>query len=267
MGERDRLTLTLHGLDEFNQDVDGEVFARKLFKFMQGLAEADIAANGARRHRFLISDLKKNTATATVREQVTNGRERPRSGIDYYENGLLAIYNDAPAARQLPRSFVKYVVDINKDVGKTFPFGEIKREFTGTVIRIDEILEKRARRVLEDINRNTNGILSFYRGTAYGSFDGVLLLLDSLSGAERAVLVLTAGGKRINCNISGVDDEQLRRAWKRRCVVQGTAHYGGASGLPESVDVRHIRTIEAPGALDAWKGAFEIPAPEDDAWA
>ena len=106
MSDADELTLTIHGLDVFNRDVDGELFARKFFKFMQGIAEADTAANGKRRHKFLISDLKKNTATASVREQVVTGTEQTKSSFDFFEDGLSAIYEDAPRARSLPLHIV-----------------------------------------------------------------------------------------------------------------------------------------------------------------
>jgi hypothetical protein len=59
MGEYRELTLTLHGLDQHNQDVDGEVFARKFTAFMRGLGKSDAFANEGRWHKFLISDLRK----------------------------------------------------------------------------------------------------------------------------------------------------------------------------------------------------------------
>ena len=93
-----------------------------------------------------------------------------------------------------------------------------------------------------------------------------MLLLDSLAGAHRAVLVLTAGGKQINCDIARVDDDDLRKAWKRRCVVHGLAHYSGKTGLPELLDISAIRTIESSGAIQAWQGAFDLPAPDDSIW-
>lgn len=267
MSDADELTLTIHGLDVFNRDVDGELFARKFFKFMQGIAEADTAANGKRRHKFLISDLKKNTATASVREQVVTGTEQTKSSFDFFEDGLSAIYEDAPRARSLPRAFVKYVLDINKDVGQDFAKGEIKRKSTGKVIYIDEFLEARARKVLADINRSTTGAIPFYKGVAYGAFDGELRILDSLGGHEKAVLVLTAGGSQINCSISGASDDELRLAWKRRCIVNGLAHYDGESGLPVRLDIRSIQPLDqnAPAIKD-WRGAFDIPAPDDNNW-
>jgi len=267
MSEGDWLTLTLHGLDAFNKDVDGEVFARKLFKFMQGLAAADEAANGKRRHKFLIADLKKNTATAAVREQTVVGFEEAESSFNFYEDGLSAIYEDAARARDLPHKFVKYVLDINKDVGADFVRGEIKRQSTGKVIHIDEFLEQRARKVLDDINRRTTGALPLYRGIAHGQFDGVLQVLDSREGQDRAVLVLTAGGKQVSCAISQAPEEQLRAAWKRRCLVYGVAHYNGESGLPARIDITHVEPIDHDvPPITQWKGAFDLPLPDDDNW-
>lgn len=118
----------------------------------------------------------------------------------------------------------------------------------------------------EDINRQTRGTLPLYLGTAFGSFDGVLLLLDSLAHSQRAVLVLTAGGKEIDCTITGVDDEEIRKAYKRRCVVKGLAHYGGGSGLPERLDIREIEVVESAPGLDTCRGAFNLPAPDDEIW-
>lgn len=262
--EREELTLTIHGLDIFNGDVDGEVFARKFFKFMQGLAEADKATNGSRALSYLITDLARNTATARVREQITQRDTGARSGIEFYAAGVQAIYEDAPSARQLPRQLVKYVLDVTTDVGKGFARGEIKRTGSDNVIWIDEHLRKNAKSVLADINRASSGALPFFAGTAHGSFDGTLRLLDALHGGERAVLVLTAGGKQIDCDISAVEPGTAGAAYKKRCVVFGTAHYDGQTGLPSTIVARMITPVEA-GDLKRWGGAFEANE-SDEGW-
>ncbi len=138
MVDRDELTLTIHGLDVFNKDVDGEVFARKFFKFMQGLAEADRATNGTRALRYLIADLNKTTATARVREQEANADvPQINSGIGYYVYGVQHIYEDSVVARSLPSRFVKFVIEIANDAGDTFEPGEIKRGATTIPINAD----------------------------------------------------------------------------------------------------------------------------------
>lgn len=264
MADREELTLTLYGLDAFNGDVDGEVFSRKFFKFMQGLSVADAATNGTRSLHYLISDLNKNTATAKVREQTARVGVEIKSGIAYYADGVKHIYEDSVVARTLPREFVKYVLDVAKDAGNSFARGEIKRN--DNVIAIDAFLESRARGVLADINRAKSGAVPFYQGTAHGSFDGTLLLLDALKGANRAVLVLTAGGRNIECDISLVPSEKAAAAFKRRCVVIGTAQYDGVSPLPIKITATDIEPVEAGEGLTRWVGAFERGSDEEDDW-
>lgn len=265
MADREELTLTLYGLDAFNRDVDGEVFARKFFKFMQGLAEADTATNGKRSLKYLISDLNKNTATAKVREQAVRVDEGvPKSGIAFYEAGVQQIYNDSVAARSLPQRFVKYVLDVANDAGNSFAKGEIKHG--ATIVPIDHLLESRARGILKDINRAKTGTLPFYVGTAHGSFDGTLLLLDALKGGDRAVLVLTAGGRQIECDIASVPSERAAAAFKKRCTVFGTAHYDGVSPLPIKIAATDIVPVDGGDGLERWVGAFQRSPDDDEDW-
>jgi hypothetical protein len=120
---------------------------------------------------------------------------------------------------------------------------------------------------LADINRSTTGELPLYKGVAHGAFDGELQVLDVLGGHSRAVLVLTAGGKQVRCVVANAPEEEVRAAWKRRCIVHGIAHYNGESGLPEEIDIRSIVPVrqDAP-PFSNWRGAFEIPIPDDDGW-
>lgn len=266
MAENEELTLTIRGLPQHNEAVDGEVFAAELKRFMRGLAASDVATNGKRRLKYFIADLKKNTATASIREQVMDAPALTRSGLTYYGDCLEAIYNDAPAARQFDHEVVKSIVDLNIGVGKKFDGGQVARRSSGMVILIDEFLEKRARRVLEDIERAAAGTVPFYKGRAFGAFDGKLLELNALTAEEKAVLVLTAGGKRIECVTIGVDPEKLRRAWKRRCIVSGTAHYSGEGGLPERIDATDVDVVEPGEGLGRWRGAFSGLSPDDTNW-
>ena len=264
MAEREELTLTIYGFDAFNGDVDGEVFARKFFKFMQGLKEADKAANGTRALRYLIADLNKNTATAKIREQNTYADTGIKSGITYYVTGLQYIYEDSTVARTLPRAFVKYILDVANEAGETFVRGEIKRN--DTVIPIDAILQARARSVLADINRATSGIVPLYQGTAHGSYDGTLLLLDAQGGGQRALLELTAGGRKIECDMHLIDRDKAATAYKRRCTIVGVAHYDGISPLPIKIDAMDVMPIEAGEGLGRWLGAFERTEEQDEDW-
>lgn len=273
MDKRLELTLTIHGLDEYNQDVDGEVFARKLGAFVRGLAAADKAANGKRVFKFLLTDLSKNTATASLREQVAVKGSRRGSGLSYYVAGVEAIYDNTPRAKDLPAAFVREVVALNKGVGHTFSFGEIKSN-ENFAIRVDEFLESRAEAILSSINHD-EGLLSEtdragFSGVAFVSLDGVLKAVDLRGVTQKAALVLTAGGKQIECVVNTLAVSKLRDALDRRVTVYGRAHYEGASGLPTRLDVRDVRIF--PERTDAdlarWRGHFRIPADasEEDVW-
>ena len=139
MERRIELTLTLHGLEAYNEDVDGEVFARKLGAFLRGIKHSDITVNGGkRRHKLLLTQLSKNTATASVREQVYVGGLPPASGMEFYENALDAVYHKRREARNLPFKVLKDIVALNTGAGHTFKFGEFKSN-RGNIIRIDEV--------------------------------------------------------------------------------------------------------------------------------
>jgi hypothetical protein len=259
-----KLTLTIHGLEAFHGDVDGEVFAEKFSAFIHGLAAADKAANGERRHKFVISDLVKNTATATVSERGYKSGVFSRSGIAFYEAGLDEIRLDTPAARLLPLELVQSVATLNRGVHKKFEFGEIKGE-GANVIRIDSFLASQAERVLADIKRKDPVQLTF-AGTAYGSFDGIMKAVDFQPAMKRGVLWLSAGGMPIQCNITNVALEDVRAAVESRCVVYGLAHYDGKSGLPKLLDIHKVEVIASAGSISQWRGAFEFDDSDVESW-
>jgi hypothetical protein len=266
VADREELTLTLYGFDAFNGDVDGEVFARKFFKFMQGLKEADKAANGTRALKYLIADLNKNTATAKIREQNIIANTVIRSGITYYATGLQYIYEDSTVARTLPRQFVKYILDVANEAGETFVRGEIKRKGVDAAIHVDAHLQARARSVLADINRARSGIVPLYQGTAHGSYDGTLLLLDAQGGGQKALLELSAGGRKIECDMQRIDRDKAAAAYKRRCTVVGVAHYDGVSPLPVRIDVVDVVPVDNGEGFARWRGAFERRDTSEDEW-
>lgn len=266
MTERDTLTLTIHGLPAFNKDVDGEVFARKFFKFMQALGAADESANGGRRLRYLIHKLEKNTATASVREQLASDGPPPASGVDFFQRAALSIYHDRPEARVLPVRLVRYVEEISNGAGETFAKGEIKRSANDNVISIDDNLRKNARRVLVDISRLNQGQVEPFSGVANISLDGTVIMLDGRGEGDRAVIVLTAGGKSVDCFVDRIPDLKLREVWKKRCTVLGVGHYSGNKRLPDYIEAVRIDPIGDGTGWRRWKGAFPSLRVDESDW-
>lgn len=268
MSRTEDLTLTLHGLDEYNHAVDAEVFARKFAAFMKGLAVADEVANGGRCHKYLISDLKKNTATAKVHEQLVVPQVQAASGIQYYTDGLKHIARRNPERRLLPDSFIKATVSLSKDVGKHFRYAEVKLGDDVLAVVDDEFLNCALE--AQSIKANDNELLSRrYKGSAFGSFDGVLELVDIRHGSRKAKLTLTAGGLEIECQVGALDLEDIRPALGQRSMIFGLAKYDGTKPLPVSLDARKIEVIKTDGDLARWRGQFLIPDEtdaEEDWW-
>lgn len=265
--ENDTLTLTIHGLPAFNEDVDGEVFARKFFKFMQALAAADFQANGSRCHKFLIDKLEKNTATAAVREQLSSPAGDVHSGFDYFQRGVVAIYHNRPEARALPLRFVSYISEVTGGVGKTFAKGEIKRGANDDVaVRIDKTLAKNVATVLNDIKRLSLGRIQPFSGVANISLDGKVVTLEGRGLVDKAMVILTAGGREVECVVGRIPEERLREIWKKRCIVTGIGHYAEASKLPTYIEAVNIEPVPLGGSWAQWRGAFDIPLDEGDSW-
>jgi len=266
LADRDTLTLTIHGLPAFNRDVDGEVFARKFFKFMQALAVADEAANGGRRLKFLIDKLEKNTATAAVREQVAAGAVPYASGVEYFEHAADLIYHDKPAARALPVKLIRYVEELASGAGDTFERGEIKRGANDNFIRVDANLAANANRIIADIRRLSLGEIKPFSGVANVTLDGTVITLEGRGEADKAVVILTAGGKEIECLLNRISDETIRKVWKQRCTVTGVGHYSGNRKLPDYIEAVSIEPVGAGADWKRWNGAFDSIEIDESDW-
>lgn len=265
------LTLTLHGLDAFNEDVDAVVFSRKLGAFLKGIRHSDMAVNGGKiRHKLLLSELKKNTATASVREQVYVRGPPPASAMAFYSRAVDAIYNKRPEARSLPANLLQDIVSLNRGAGYSFAFGELKSN-GGQLIRIDSYLGKVVDSLVAEIataNRVAPNPERKFTGIAFGSFDGVLKAVDLRGEVKQGKLILTAGGREIECTLNALTRAELQAALDSRVMAFGRAHYDQSSGLPVRLDLTKAELIPScEGAdLGKWKGAFNIPESQTEDW-
>jgi hypothetical protein len=150
-----------------------------------------------------------------------------------------------------------------KDAGLRFTHGEIA--FADNVIRIDDYLLRQANRTIlrisgEEIQER------YFTGLAFGTFDGVLKEVDARGTLVRGKLILTAGGKELDCVIRKDDIPQVRETFDLRARVEGLAHYDGDYPLPGRLDVKRITLVDKDADLTKWKGAFvrtSTPADED----
>ena len=99
-----------------------------------------------------------------------------------------------------------------------------------------------------------------YQGVAIASFDGVLKLVNLLGQTQRAVLVLTAGGRQIDCGVDSLSVDQLRAALNRRVMAYGRAHYSSDCGLPHRLEVTKADPVKSfeEADLARWRGSFDM---------
>ncbi len=161
----------------------------------------------------------------------------------------------------LATPLLKDIAALNTGVGHSFSFGEFKSN-RGLLIRIDGQLASAANAIVrarETALLTRPGRVRF-SGEAYAYFDGVLKLVDLLGETQKAVLVLTAGGKQIDCGVDNLSVDQLRAALDRRVVAYGRAHYGPSSGIPERLEVTKAEPVRgfAEADLARWRGSFDL---------
>lgn len=265
----DTITLALHGLRDDNDFVRADVFAKKLNAFIQGLIVADKMANGGKRlHTFVVEDLKKSSAIASIREKPRTSRTRPQaSAVRTWDRSARAIYNGDASARSFDRRFVKSVRTLSAGTAKVFDHAEVSvgDGRSDRVLRVDEYLQHQSVEVLRAIASDTEAKrAAAYKGVATGSFDGMLQVMDSRGQVLRAQLITTAGRVAIDCVVPKALTQEFADSFDQRVRVEGTAHYDGERLLPVRVDVRAITPIRPSADLRRWRGMFAVE--EGAAW-
>jgi hypothetical protein len=96
-----------------------------------------------------------------------------------------------------------------------------------------------------------------FKGVSLSSFDGILKEISHLGRLVRGMLILTAGGKRIDCIFDSSDFPNLRESWDKRARVEGLAYYTGETDIPERLEVKRITLMKEKPDLLRWKGALK----------
>ena len=262
MLRNDETTLTVHGLDADEGIVRAEVFVQKLRELIDALKTADRLANGRLAHDYLLPDLHRGSAVATVRARARR-RDSSQSPISYFERATTSIYDgDLRNETFVDRKIVEKIEKLSKGANDRFGHAEI--DFPGSsVIRIDDYFQRQAEEARLAANDASVGQLQSYKGAAFGTFDGVLKEIDSRGTMLRGKLVLVPSATEIDCVMNKDRVPAARESFNKRVVIKGTARYDGRGGLPARVDVAEIRAIEQRADLTRWKGAFVFPEPDD----
>lgn len=252
----DETKFVLHGLDIDNRVVRAAVFIQKLRALVQALQAADRLTNGKKSFEYMISKLEMGSAAVVLREKKASTDQPKGSGIALLERTATAIYNSDPDIGRLPDEMIRRVQKFGDGISKTFSHAELGFE-RDNIIRIDDFLIRQANIVTEPV-QVIDGLdrPRLFRGTAIGSFDGVLKEIDARGTVLRGKLVLTAGDIEVDCVMNKDKVPAARNSFDRRVYVDGIAHYDGESALPTRIDVSAITAaLDAPDIL-RWRGSL-----------
>jgi hypothetical protein len=263
----DETKFVLHGLDIDNRVVRASVFIQKLRDLVQALQAADKIVNGRASFDYMLSRLETGSASVTVREKRKRATAPIGSGIALLETTADAIYNGDRSPDLLPPELLRRVQKLGQGVAKKFSHAELGFS-DNNVIRIDDFLLRQANLAIETVSAGGVPQQRYYRGLAYGSFDGVLKEIDARGTMLRGKLVLNAGSIEIDCVMNKDHVPEARESFDKRVFVDGVAHYDGAQQLPIRVDVSALRSRKDDADLGRWRGAFkpETSFDEEDGW-
>jgi hypothetical protein len=262
------IRLRVHGRqNDAGERVPASVFAQKLATLVRALRAADAAVNGRVTHDYVISDLKIGSALVELREEAIRRTDLiPRySGVSAFDNCVGAI-REGSVERAL--TFGKcpvYIAQLAKGSGQRFGYAELWVDHESP-FRVDDFLFEQTETVIKRpalLDEPAGTEQRWYKGIAQGTFEGVVKGVDLRGALPEVKLILTAGGKELDCIFREVSIERIREALDRRVRIEGTAYYDGKSGLPRRVEVTDIWPIKEPGDFTRWRGAFQpFTAPE-----
>jgi hypothetical protein len=272
--KNNEVTLTLHGLTLTDGNVLARVFLFEFARLLDALGSADKTLNKTAAHDYVIVNLEVGSAKAKLRETRRIGKrprtavraellgQKPDSPLTYFRQALTSIYNGDSDTRKLPPRLLKDVAELAKDSGQSFAHGEVEFDHEN-IVRIDDYLSRQAQRAIVRLTGD-EGRPQYYRGVSYTSLDGVLKEVDARGLLVRGKLILTAGGKEIDCVFRQDDIPRVRETFNLRARVEGIAHYSGESPLPERLDIKNITPISDASDLTRWRGAMQPnPVPDD----
>ena len=265
---RGQVRLRVHGPDPATDELSASVFADKMLSLVRAFRAADKAVNGGKPiHDYMISRLVSSTPTAVLIE-----RPLPRYKDQFItgHSGILGFQScvDAITSGERERALsygdcAKFVGRLTKGSHTRFRYAEVWTD-SDSVVRVDPFLSERVRAVVSDEAAIAAPsaiieapISDWFEGKAIGTFDGEVRAVDLRGSLPELKLILSAGGKQMDCVCRSVDIESIRDSLNRRVRLSGTAIYDGRSGLPRRLEVSSIETIATGVDISSWKGSFD----------
>ena len=256
-----RVRLKLYGRRGYaGRDVplSGAVFARKILTLIRALTEADKAINGRRRYEYAVHRLADGSGMIEMEER----RIKPVLSASSTEAFNLCIEAVNGGHRESAKRWgrcAEFIEKLAKGADSSFGYGELWVDRQPSPFRLDQFLEEQSSEVVDALQAQTlTSARTWFKGAVNGSFVGHLLEVDFRGALPQGKLILSAGGKELDCVFRDEDIEAIRSNARRRVRVEGIARYDGKSGLPRRIEVRTIKATRERAAVDftKWKGSF-----------
>jgi hypothetical protein len=253
------VSMTVHGLAADNGNVRAEVFIEKLKAILSAIKVADRFQNGRLTHSVVIVDLKIGSASVRLREKVAVHKGAHTGSIGLVGEALQSVYNGDVSSDRFPTALIKCLVPLTRGVDRKFSHGDV--EFSNdNIVRIDDFLANQMKTAIRAARGQEAADEGYFKGLSFGSFDGILREIDARGAFVRGKLILTAGGKEIDCVFKQDEIPLAVRSFDKRTRIEALAHYDGECPLPVRLDVKHIYPTKIDADLIKWKGVFERPA-------
>lgn len=257
------VTLTIHGLDRDERDVEASVFAAKVREFISALSAADRHVNKSKRHRYLVIDLQHGSAELTLAERPINADAPSSPSVPTFLEAMDAAYRNNATAFHRLNGLGRSIAKLCKDAGDKYAFAEITSAYLPSPILIDPQVSRQVQRLLAETATEVTPPTMF-RGQAEDSFDGDIKEIDLRGKIPKGKLVLSGGRKEIDCVFPSMTINELRALIDRRVWVDGLAIYDGISGLPGRIEVQSVRAIGMGEGLRRWQGKLQPPESEPE---
>lgn len=254
------LTIALYAIESDGASVRADVFASKMQAVVQAINKADKIANQNNRTATLVvDDLQYGSAIVSFRERVKSKGSVRVSGA-----ALLMLVMEAISVTpsQLPEEYknmLPKVVPLVSDVEKKFSHAVISGR-AGNTIRIDGYFAERLKIAQHAVKDEEN---MFFSGVENGAFDGSIKLVDTRGDINRGKIILTAGGKEVDCIFSKEMLPIIKESISQRVSVFGMAYYSPSSLLPDRIEIKSIDSIKMDADLTRWKSSFDLSGIED----
>jgi hypothetical protein len=257
----------IHSAEPSEEDgVSASVFNNKLGILLRALRAADQAIHNELVYDYRIARLSTSSPTAVLRERPKKAAfirvSEIESPVNSFNKCARAIIVGERATAEQYGNTAKYIARLGRGSNKTFGYAEIWVN-NDPAIRVDQFLTERANAVIKPatVSEKTQ---KWYSGVVHATFDGKVKEVDLRGALPEIKLILTAGGKEIDCVCSSSDIEKIREGLNRRVRLVGRAIYDGKSGLPRRIEVDDIVPVTGTDNIAVWRGAFEpFEAPDD----